>query len=70
MNTCRWCQTEINPKMGDECVSCWALRERVQKHPEIAMRMIRKLFGPYEQGEAFARERSCQETSEICLRGV
>lgn len=40
MNKCRWCGSGIHPKMEGECVSCWALRCRVEAHPDIAKKML------------------------------
>jgi len=44
MTTCRWCSAEIHLDIGEECVSCWALRTRIEKHPAIAQKMIKEIF--------------------------
>jgi hypothetical protein len=45
MKTCPWCEEKIHPKMGDICVSCWALKTRIEKHPDIAKRMLASITG-------------------------
>lgn len=40
MKTCPWCGEKIHPQMGNICVACWALKTRIEKHPDIAKRML------------------------------
>jgi hypothetical protein len=40
MTICEWCDTEVNEQMGGECISCWALRTRIERHPEIAKKIL------------------------------
>ena len=38
---CIWCSREIKDCHGNECDSCWELRQRIEANPALAERMIR-----------------------------
>jgi len=65
MTKCRWCKAEIHPDMGDECVSCWALRTRIEKQPEIAQAMLISHFQGVLNTDVGSNLRSCQETDIV-----
>jgi hypothetical protein len=52
--------------MGNECVSCWALRTRIEKCPGLAQEMLDAMRPGFSGGGVASNEaRSCQETALI-----
>ena len=43
MKICKWCKKPVEDETGDECNNCWEMRHRIENHPQVAIKILKRV---------------------------